>query len=291
MRILVLGATGMLGSAVLKVLSDDRCLEVWGSARNSRKVSLLPIRNTEKIVTGINVLDSDSLTFIFNKVKPEVVINCIGLIKQVDGANNPLVALPVNSLLPHRIADLCELGNCRLIHISTDCVFSGKRGLYLETDTSDAEDLYGKSKYIGEVTNSKNAVTLRTSIIGHELASQYALLEWFLAQEDTIKGYSKAIFSGLPTDELARVIKEFVLPRKDLSGLYHVSSDPISKFELLNHIASQYQKNIRIIEDSDVVIDRSLASEKFRSATGYKAPIWCELIDRMFCFQSNFRTI
>ena len=165
MRILVLGATGMLGSAVLKVLADDRRFDVWGSARDSRKVPLLPVRNTEKIVTGINVLDSDSLTFIFNKVKPDVVINCIGLIKQVADANNPLVALPVNSLLPHRIADLCELGNCRLIHISTDCVFSGKRGLYNETDISDAEDLYGKSKYIGEVIDRRNTITLRTSII------------------------------------------------------------------------------------------------------------------------------
>lgn len=286
MRVLVLGVTGMLGSAILKVLSDDSRFDVWGSVRDSRKVSLLPISNTEKVVTGINVLDFDSLVSVFKKVKPHVVINCVGLIKQVSNANDPLVAIPINTILPHRIADLCDLTDSRLIHISTDCVFSGKKGLYHEDDVSDAEDLYGKSKFIGEVTGRKNAITLRTSIIGHELMSQHALLEWFLAQEKTVRGYSKAIFSGLPTDEFARVIKEYVLPRNDLSGLYHVSSYPISKFDLLNIVASKYKKNIKIIEDGSVVIDRSLSSRRFIDETGYKCSSWRELVDRMYNFRS-----
>lgn len=286
MRILVLGATGMLGSAVLKVLSDDSRFDVWGSARDSSKLSLLPASNIEKVVTGVNVLDSDNLALIFRKVKPDAVVNCIGLIKQVSDADNPLVALPINSLLPHRIADLCELSHSRLIHISTDCVFSGEKGGYSEVDPSDAEDLYGKSKYIGEVTDRKNAITLRTSIIGHELQSQYALLEWFLAQEGPVYGYSKAIFSGVPTNELARIIKEYVLQRNDLNGLYHVSADPISKFDLLNIIAKQYKKDIKIIEDSNVVVDRSLASDKFHKATGYNAPSWRQLVERMWRFRS-----
>lgn len=286
MRVLVLGATGMLGSAVLKALSDDSRLDVWGSARDSSKLSLLSAKNTEKVVAGVNVLDSDNLAFIFRKVKPDAVVNCIGLIKQASDANNPLVALPINSLLPHRIADLCELSQSRLIHISTDCVFSGKKGCYCEVDPSDAEDLYGKSKYIGEVTDRKNTITLRTSIIGHELQSQYSLLEWFLAQEGSVYGYSKAIFSGVPTDELARIIKEYVLPRRDLNGLYHVSADPISKYDLLNIISRQYKKEINVIEDSKVVIDRSLSSDKFRKATGYKAPAWDELVERMWRLRS-----
>lgn len=285
MRILVLGATGMLGSAVLKVLSEDSRFVVWGSARDSRKLSLLSV-NTEKVVTGINVLDSDNLASIFKMVKPDVVINCIGLIKQVSGAHNPLVALPINSLLPHRIADLCELSQSRLIHISTDCVFSGRKGQYTENDPSDADDLYGKSKYIGEVIDRENSITLRTSIIGHELRSQYALLEWFLAQEGSVYGYSKAIFSGVPTNELARIIKEYVLPRKDLHGLYHISADPISKFDLLNIIARQYKKDIKIIENNNVVIDRSLSSDKFRHATGYKAPGWEKLVEGMWQFRT-----
>jgi len=286
MRILVLGATGMLGSAVLKVLFDDSRFDVWGSARDSSKLPLLPANITEKVVTGVNVLDSDNLTSIFRKVKPDAVINCIGLIKQVSDADNPLVALPINSLLPHRLADLCELSQSRLIHISTDCVFSGKKGRYREDDPSDAEDLYGKSKHIGEVTERKNTITLRTSIIGHELQSQYALLEWFLAQERFVYGYSKAIFSGVPTNELARIITEYVLPRQDLNGLYHVSADPISKFDLLNIIARQYKKEIKIIEDSKVVVDRSLESDKFRKATGYNPPAWGQLVETMSKFRS-----
>lgn len=285
MRILVLGVTGMLGSAVFKVLSENSLFDVWGSARDSSKLSLLSV-NTEKVVTGVNVLDSDNLASIFKKVKPDVVINCIGLIKQVADANNPLVALPINSLLPHRLADLCELSQSRLIHISTDCVFSGRKGRYCEADPSDAEDLYGKSKHIGEVTDRKNTITLRTSIIGHELQSQYALLEWFLAQEGLVYGYSKAIFSGVPTNELARIIKEYVLPRKDLNGLYHVSAEPISKFDLLSIIAKQYKKDIEIIEDNKVVVDRSLASDKFCNATGYKAPDWDKLVEGMWQFRS-----
>ena len=286
MRILVLGATGMLGSAVLKVLSDDHRFDVWGSARDSSKISFLPTKNAEKVVTGINVLDSDNLAFIFKKLQPDVVINCIGLIKQVSDADNPLVALPINSLLPHRIADLCELSHSRLIHISTDCVFSGKKGHYCENDPSDAEDLYGKSKHIGEVSDRKHAITLRTSIIGHELHSQYALLEWFLSQERFVYGYSKAIFSGVPTNELARIIKEYVLPKKELHGLYHVSADPISKFDLLKIIAKQYGKDIEIIEDSKVVVDRSLESNEFRKATGYRAPDWGKLVEGMWGFRS-----
>ncbi|WP_150909701.1 dTDP-4-dehydrorhamnose reductase family protein [Marinobacter halotolerans] len=287
MRVLVLGATGMLGSAVLKVLSDDARYEAWGSARDSRKTSLLPVETTKKVIAGINVLDADSLAFVFRKVKPDAVINCIGLIKQVSDANNPLVALPINSMLPHRIADLCELSGSRLIHVSTDCVFSGKRGNYSESDISDAGDLYGKSKYIGEVTERASAVTLRTSIIGHELDSRYALLEWFLAQTGSVKGFSKAIFSGLPTDEMARVIKDFVLPRPELSGLYHVSSEPISKYDLLELVAEQYGKNIQIIKDDDVVIDRSLSSDRFYGATGYRAPEWKHLIENMRHFHST----
>jgi dTDP-4-dehydrorhamnose reductase len=173
-----------------------------------------------------------------------------------------------------------------LIHISTDCVFSGKKGRYCEADPSDAEDLYGKSKHIGEVTDRKNTITLRTSIIGHELKSQYALLEWFLAQESSVYGYSKAIFSGVPTNELARIIKDYVLPREDLNGLYHISADPISKFDLLHIIARQYKKEIDIIEDSKVVVDRSLSSDRFFKATGYRAPDWSELIKEMWEFSS-----
>ena len=185
-------------------------------------------------------------------------------------------------MLPHRLARLCELAGARLIHISTDCVFSGRKGLYLESDLSDAEDLYGKSKYIGELHDLPHAITLRTSIIGHELGSNYALVDWFLSQEGGVKGFTKAIFSGLPTVELARVMKDFVVPHPQLNGLYHVAAKPIDKFRLLSLVAAQYGKAIDIRPEDALVIDRSLDGSRFREATGYVAPEWPELIRRMY---------
>ncbi len=281
MRVLVLGASGMLGSAVLRVLADDPALEVWGSLRNSASVRALPEASHARLLTGVDVLDQDTLTSLLARVRPQVVINCVGLIKQLAEANDPLCVLPLNALLPHRLARLSELLGARLVHISTDCVFSGRKGGYLESDVSDAEDLYGKSKCIGELLDKPCAVTLRTSIIGHELNSSLALVDWFLAQQDSIRGFSRAIFSGLPTVELARVIREFVLPNPQLSGLYHVAAQPISKLELLSLVARQYGKRIEIVPDDSLVIDRSLNGQRFQQATGYVAPGWPELIKRM----------
>ena len=281
MKILVLGITGMLGSAVFKAFSQDSQYDVWGTLRSSAALNRFPASDSERILTGVDVLDQDSLVSVLTKVRPDVVVNCVGLIKQLADANDPLTALPTNALLPHRLARLCSLAGARLIHISTDCVFSGRIGGYLESDLSDAEDLYGKSKYIGELHDLPNAITLRTSIIGHELNSSHSLVDWFLSQEGSVRGFSKAIFSGLPTAELARVMKDFVLPHPELNGLYHVAAEPIAKLDLLTLIASQYGKSIEIRPDSALVIDRSLNSERFTQATGYTAPTWPRLIELM----------
>jgi dTDP-4-dehydrorhamnose reductase len=184
-------------------------------------------------------------------------------------------------MLPHRLEKICALAGARLIHVSTDCVFSGRKGGYLETDLSDAEDLYGKSKFIGELHDLTHAITLRTSIIGHELNSNNALVDWFLSQEGEVKGYTKAIFTGLPTVELARVMKDFVLPHPELHGLYHVSAKPIDKFSLLTLVAEIYGKQIGIRQDEKVRIDRSLNSTRFTQATGYVAPAWPDLVKMM----------
>lgn len=281
MRVLVLGVTGMLGHDVFKVLDASPELEVWGTLRSSAGLSHFSRKQHERMLSGVDVLDQDALTSVFARVRPDAVINCVGLIKQLSNANDPLVALPINALLPHRLARLCALGGARLIHISTDCVFSGSKGLYTESDVSDAEDLYGKSKYIGELHDQPNAITLRTSIIGHELGSNHALLEWFLSQRGSVKGYRKAIFSGLPTVELARVIRDFVIPSRQLQGLYHVSVDPIDKYNLLKLVAEVYGKEIEIVPDDNLVIDRSLDSTLFRNASGYTPPTWRELIEEM----------
>ncbi|MCU7812877.1 MAG: SDR family oxidoreductase [Candidatus Thiodiazotropha sp. (ex Notomyrtea botanica)] len=281
MRILILGISGMLGNAIFRYFSNNSRHEVVGTLRTRRDLAHFPVPWHDGIVVGIDVLHQDGLINLLSDVRPDVVINCVGLIKQLSSAKDPLVTLPINSLFPHRLSRLCKLANCRLIHISTDCVFSGRSGNYLESDLSDAEDLYGKSKHIGEVTDETNTITLRTSIIGHELHSDHALVDWFLTSSSQVNGFTKAIFSGLPTIELAHVIHDHVLPVSDLHGLFHVSTDPITKHDLLSLIASVYQKDIKIVPNEELVIDRSLNSDLFKSATGYQPPAWPELIKAM----------
>ncbi len=284
MRVLVLGASGMLGNAVFRVMREDAELEVFGTVRSNNAPKSFSAELARNIITNCDVDDDDALKALFIKLKPDVVINCIGLIKQLADADDALITLPINTMLPHRLAHHCLMVNARLIHMSTDCVFSGEKGNYKETDVSDARDLYGKSKYLGEV-GYPNAITLRTSIIGHELGSANGLVEWFLSQQERCKGYRRAIFSGLPTVELAKVIRDLVLPNKDLVGVYHVAAKPISKYDLLMLVAQVYGKKINIIPDDDVVIDRSLNAERFNLATGYIPPNWPELIKVMHSYR------
>ncbi len=270
----------MLGNAVFRLMAHGGHHEVFGSARSALVKGFFASEMADNIITGIDVENTDSLIRLFSNVQPEVVINCIGLVKQLSEADDPLSALPINALLPHRLARLCELVRARLVHISTDCVFSGRKGDYLEVDEPDAQDLYGRSKLIGEV-DYPHAVTLRTSIIGHELNSAHGLIGWFLAQQGNVKGFTHAIFSGLPTCELARVIRDQVLPHKDLHGLYHVAAQPISKYELLEIVNREYGKGLKIEPDGNLKIDRSLNASRFREVTGYVAPAWPDLIAQM----------
>lgn len=294
MRVLILGITGMLGNAVFKTFLSNRQYEVWGTLRNEQMLQYFPKAFHNKTYSNIDVLNHDSLREIFERVQPQIVINCIGLIKQLAQVNDPLSVIPINTLFPHQLAKICGSTGSRLIHISTDCVFSG-RALepYTELCKSDAEDLYGKSKYIGEVSHLSHVVTLRTSIIGHELNSNYGLVDWFLSRIGTVKGYVNAIFSGLPTYELAKVIHDFVIPNNDLTGLYHVSSEPISKFTLLNMIADIYDKNVVIEPEYTIKINRALNSARFKNQTSYVAPEWPILIESMFrnCKQKGYADV
>lgn len=280
MKILVLGASGMLGHVMLRVMAETAEHDVSATARSAAVKRYFEPALAERIVTGVDVENFDALASVFAEVRPEMVINCIGVIKQLSDANEPLRALPINSLLPHRLARLCALGGARLVHVSTDCVFSGANGGYRESDPSDAEDLYGKSKFLGEVAYS-NTITLRTSIIGHELQSAHGLIDWFLAQSGECSGYRRAIFSGVPTVILARIVRDVVIPLPELSGVYHVAACPISKYELLRLVASVYDKKINIVPQDSVMIDRSLNAERFFAATGYAPPEWPELIRTM----------
>ena len=280
-KVLVLGATGMLGNAVLRLFAQSAGYEVVGSARSTSALGLLPTELSDRVVCGVDVEHVDSLISLFSKVQPDVVINCIGLVKQLAEADDPLAAIPINSLLPHRLARLCGVAGARLVHISTDCIFSGAKGMYIEDDISDAKDLYGRSKYLGEV-DYPHAITLRTSIIGHELSGGHSLVGWFLAQQGRVKGFRCAIFSGLPTVELARVIRDHVIPHPELHGVHHVSADPINKFDLLTLISNVYGKKIDIATDDSFILDRSLDSTRFRGATGYQPQQWQELV-RLMC--------
>lgn len=283
-KILVLGAGGMLGNAVFRYFATRTGYDTVGIVRSMRSARLLPTDVQDRLALGGDVEDVDALVRIFDRHRPTMVINCVGLVKQLNDAKNPLAAIPINSVLPHRLAQLCSLAGARLVHLSTDCVFAGDKGMYTEDDLPDARDVYGRTKLLGEV-DYPYALTLRTSIIGHELSSAHSLICWFLAQQGATLGFSRAIFSGFPTVEIARIIDEYVLPRPDLHGLYHLSAAPIDKFALLKLVAEIYGKDIRIDEDPALVIDRSLDSTRFREATGFTPDDWPTLIRRMHDFR------
>ena len=283
MKILVLGATGMLGNAMVRLLGASEGYEVIAATRAPGAEDSFPKELRARFLSHVDAENPDSLARLFASARPDVVVNCVGLVKQLDNAKDVMAAIPLNTLLPHRLLALCEAGGARLVHISTDCVFSGRTGAYRETDQPDASDVYGLSKYLGEV-GGPQAITLRTSIIGHELRGRRSLLEWFLAQDGEADGFTRAIFSGVPTVELARIVRDFVLPNRELHGLYHVSAAPIAKYDLLRLIAAQYGKRIEIRPTAEPAIDRSLDSSQFRAATGYEPPDWPELVARMHGF-------
>ncbi|WP_281742895.1 dTDP-4-dehydrorhamnose reductase family protein [Polynucleobacter yangtzensis] len=274
---LILGATGMMGNTLFRYLNQSPGFISYGTIRNSSDIKRFKAEDAQQILSGLDVGNLAQLADIIKTLKPDVVVNCIGIVKQLSEADDPLQVIPINSLLPHQLAKICLSHQSRLIHLSTDCVFSGNKGLYTESDFPDANDLYGRSKYLGEV-DYPNTITLRTSIIGHEMHSNKSLINWFLSQSGEIQGFTKAIFSGLPTIELSKVIRDYVIPNKSMRGVYHISSDPIDKFHLLELTKNIYGKEINIIPTDKLKIDRSLDSSRFQAATGYSPPGWPDLI-------------
>ena len=276
--VLIFGANGMLGNTLLRYFNYRGAYKVIGTIRGNKKPKNILGANY-KIINKINAYNIDSLNELINKYKPSFVINCIGIVKQLSTSNNPLLSITMNSLLPHQLLTMCDKVNAKLIHVSTDCVFNGKKGQYKEIDLSDATDLYGKTKFLGEV-GYNDSITIRTSIIGHEVETCHGLIEWFLKQNDSIEGFTNAVFSGLPTVELARIIHDYVLPT-NIKGLFHVSSAPISKFDLLSLVAEEYSKIIDIKINDKVVIDRSLNSSKFQKKTGFRPKSWQKMLKTM----------
>lgn len=288
MRILIIGATGMLGNTLFRHFSRLDRFETWGTIRSESGKRHFSAQTHPHLIPYVDVDNFDTVVAAFSASRPDVVINAVGLVKQLSTSKSPLNAIPLNALFPHRVANLCAATSARLIHISTDCVFSGSRGDYRESDTPDAKDLYGLSKLLGEV-DYPNAITLRTSIVGHELNSANGLVEWFLSQQGSVRGFTKAIFSGFPTFEIARIISEYLIDRPDLHGLYHAASNPISKHDLLKLVGDAYGKEITIEPDDSLKIDRSLNAERFNFATGYIPPSWPELVASMKNFEQTDR--
>jgi dTDP-4-dehydrorhamnose reductase len=280
MKVLVLGATGMLGYSIYSNLSENKALNVFGTVRSISGKDNYFKDLTENLVLGVDIYDFDSVISVVNDIKPDVVINCIGLIKQHDVSKLHTDAVYVNALLPHKLAKLCSASGAKLIHFSTDCVFTGEIGNYTEQSKPDALDLYGSSKRLGEVDYGGH-LTLRTSIIGHELTSDVSLVDWFLSQSVSVKGFTKAIFSGLPTAYIAKLLTDQILTKVELSGLYHLSVDPIDKFTLLSLVSEVYEHEIEIQPSESLKIDRSLNSSKLRNELGFVTPTWPELIEFM----------
>lgn len=276
MRILVLGGDGMLGHQLLKQLAPRHQVAVT-LRQDKHAYESIQLFSDDNAFFGIDVRTIDRVSEVMAQFQADAVINCVGIIKQRPSAKQSILSLEINALLPHRLAVLCRLAGARLVHMSTDCVFSGRKGNYVESDISDAEDLYGRSKFLGEV-DEEGCITLRTSIIGHELSRKSSLLEWVLAQQGTVRGFQKAVFSGFTTIEMARIIEMVLENRTEAHGMFQVSSDPIDKHALLLLIRQHLHPTIEVIADREVQIDRSLDSTRFRNYFGYTPPSWPEMI-------------
>jgi len=279
MKILIVGATGMIGHTLWSGLSLKHDVSVI-IRKDKSTLPNIPNIDNNKIWDKIDVFNFEDVDNVINTIKPDVVFNCIGIVKQLKISSDHLTCIELNSLFPHKLADACEKSKARMIQFSSDCVFDGKKGQYVETDIPNATDLYGRTKALGEIDYSENVLTLRTSFIGREIFPHGGLVNWFESQNGkAVQGFSNAIYSGLPTNTFIKILNEVILPNANLNGIYHLSSPPINKYKLLQLINKTLRLNIDILESKDFVIDRSLNSDKFTMATKYKTPQWDILIE------------
>ena len=279
-RILVLGATGMLGASLFRGLSGSEKWKVTGTVRKrSTAWQVIDSVPDAKIIDGVDAFDFESIDRAIRATGPSVVINCIGVVKQLEEHFQSEVSIEINSLFPRKLARACSDVGARLIHFSTDCVFSGQKRNYVETDVMDASDLYGRSKALGEI-DSPPHLTLRTSIIGHETNTAHSLIDWYLSQTNVVKGYRGAIFSGIPTVVISQLLNDFILD-STLSGIFHLSAKPISKFDLLSLVKRVYEKGPPIMPCDEYKVDKSLNSDKLKAELGLQVDDWPSLVNSM----------
>ncbi len=279
MKILILGGDGMLGHQLLNSFKEKFEVKVT-LRKNINEYTKYKIFTNDNAFDQVDVRDFEKLASVIEAFRPNVLINAVGIVKQRKDAKEIIPSLEINALLPHKVSLECGKYNTRVIHISTDCVFSGKTGMYDEQSFADSDDIYGRTKYLGELSLN-NCLTLRTSIIGRELSRHNSLLDWFLAQSGTIKGFKNAIFSGFTTIELARIIEMMILKYPEASGTYNVSSEPINKYDLLKMISEVLNHNIEIVADEAFFCNRSLSSELFRKSFNYTPPSWLSMISEL----------
>ncbi|HUF20672.1 MAG TPA: SDR family oxidoreductase [Burkholderiales bacterium] len=280
MRILILGGDGMLGHRLLRHLQPRHDVRVTLRQGLGTYAASGLFRHGNSY-PGVDVRSTDQLMDAVADFEPEAMVNCVGIVKQRDEARASLPSIQINALLPHRLALVARAARCRLVHLSTDCVFSGRKGGYTENDIADAEDLYGRSKLLGEVAEP-GCITLRTSIIGPELSRKTGLLEWFMAQRGKkIPGFRRAIYSGFTTLEMSRIIEKLLVEHPQASGLYHVSSEPISKYDLLQKVNAALKLGTTIDPQDEFVCDRSLDSSRFREEFSYRPPAWDAMISEL----------
>lgn len=279
-RVLVLGGTGMLGHKVWQECAGR--FEAWATVRGEHAgPAAAAILDPERTIGGVRVDDPTSVAHALEGCEADVAINCIGVVKQARAAGEGATLIRANALFPHELAGVCRERGVRLVQVSTDCVFSGERGHYSEDDVPDARDLYGRSKLLGEV-DGDGCLTVRTSIVGRELAGSQGLLEWLIAQRgQAVRGFRRAVFSGLTTQALARELAGVIEDHADLCGVWHVGGDRIDKHELLTLARDALGLDAEIDPDETVVIDRSLDSTRFRQVTGRTPPSWPEMIEEL----------
>jgi len=279
----------MLGHKLSQTLAPhfDAYVTVRGAAADYAKFEIF---DETRLIGNVVAEDFETVVSAFTTVRPQVVINCIGVVKQAAAARDPINSITINSLLPHRLTNVCQQFGARLIHLGTDCVFSGSKGKYSENDLPDAGDLYGRSKLLGEVSGDQT-LTIRTSMIGRELTGSHGLLEWFLSQAGRVRGFRRAVFSGFTTEALAHIIGKVIVEQPELSGVWHVASEPISKFDLLNLVKQTYGLATEIESDDEFACDRSLDGSRFRNTTGILAPSWPDMIERMHADATPYEQI
>ena len=283
MKILILGLSGMLGHKLFSYLQKQNTYELYATTTTNFEIE----HPNFKIVNKKNIFFSKTQNIDFFKkkitdIKPDLVINCIAILKESFFYLNPLKFIEINTVLPLQISELSKIFGFRFIHFSTDILYADTNKLSCENDKITLEGPYAASKFLGEVKNN-NSLTIRTSIIGHQLNNKNSLVEWFLSYRgETVNGYSNVIYSGLPTTEISKIIHEKIIPNVNLKGIINISSNPISKFELLKKIKKYYNKKVKINIDNSAISNRSLDSNLFSNKTGYLAPDWDVLVKEMF---------